>query len=252
MGESIKAVLALLLIIGLFTGALAWTSDRPDGLVWSFRIGGPILTLLALGILVKLQFRADLAHDYLHEHFGTFFNRDGFCFSFLTTSVDGIAFMNVFFQNQYDKPCIGRIALRPARGFFMNRAKIESINYEIECGPAAFGCVRIAIPIAEKLQGKTQSFEVGASAKYPQGKGERLRFRDGVFLRTNTNFGNSFGTALAIAGAATGSIALSKPAMVKVKLPRYVAADISDTIKPVSKTFWQLGDSEIEFEAPQT
>ncbi len=149
MGESTKAVLALLLIIGLIAAALAWVADRPDATTWGFRIGGLVFSVIMLGLLLKLHFRADLAHDYLDEHFGSFFNRDGFCFAFLTTAVDGIAFMNVFFQNQYDKPCIGRIALQPGRGFFMNRAKLESINYEIECGPAAFGCVRIAIPIAE-------------------------------------------------------------------------------------------------------
>ena len=65
-----------------------------------------------------------------------------------------------------------------------------------------------------------------ASVRYPDGKGQRLRFFDGVFLRSDTNFGNSFGTALAIAGAATGSIALTQPATVAIELPGGVAQDI--------------------------
>ncbi len=70
--------------------------------------------------------------------------------------------------------------------------------------------------------------------------------RDGLFLRSNTNFGNSFGTALAVAGAATGSIALSKPAVAKVAMPIGVAEHIRDDLAPEIKTLWQLGDPPIE------
>ena len=134
--------------------------------------------------------------------------------------------MEVYFQNQYDKPCIGRIALRPARGFFLARANIETITYEIECAPASFGFARVAMPIPEKLQGKRQSFEAGASVHYPDGKGQQLRFFDGVYLRANTNFGNAFATALTVAGAATGMIVLTSPATANVDLPARVAEEI--------------------------
>jgi hypothetical protein len=151
MGESTKAICAVMLIVGAIASAIAWTADQPDAVTWSFRIGGPTLALLALGLILKLHFRADLAHDYLRDRAGTYFNRDGFCFAFVATAADGIAYMDAYFQNQRDKPCVGRIALRPARGFLMGRTKIETITYEIECAPAAFGYARIAIPIPEKL-----------------------------------------------------------------------------------------------------
>ena len=246
MGESTKAICALVLSVGAIAAAIAWIADRPDAATWSIRIGAPTLALMAIALILKLHFRADLAYDYLRDHAGTYFNRDGFCFAIVATAVDGIAYMDAYFQNQRDKPCVGRIALRPARGFFMGRAKIETITYEIECAPAAFGFARMAIPIPEKLQGKRQSFEVGASVDYPEGKGQRLRFHDGVFLRANTKFGGSFGTALTVAGAATGSIVLSKPATATVDLPVGVTEDIPDNLIPEIKTLWQLGDLSLD------
>lgn len=154
MGESTKSVLALLMIVGVIAAALAWTADRPDTTTWGFRIGGPVTAILALGLILKLHSRADLERDYLRPLTGTYFNRDGFCFAFVVTAVDGIAFMDAYFQTQYDKPALGRIAMRPARGFFMTRANLDAITFEIECPPAGFGFARIAIPIPQELQGK--------------------------------------------------------------------------------------------------
>ena len=242
MGETAKAVCVLVLLIASITAAAAWIDDRPNAMVWSFRIGSSLLAVAALGLILKLQFRADLAHDYLRDYAKQYFNRDGFCFAFAATVVDGIAYLDAIFQNQYENPCLGRIALRPAQGFFMNRAKIETIAYEIELGPAAYGVARLAIPIPGKLQGQRQSFEVGASAYFPDGKGRRLRFQDGLRLRANTNFGDKFGTALTIAGAATGTIVLSKPATVTLNLPTDVAEEIPDSLEPRIKTLWQLGE----------
>ncbi len=246
MGESTKAVCALLMIVGVIAATLAWPMDRPDATTWGFRIGGPIVAILALGVILKLHFRGDLEHDYLRPLTGTYFNRDGFCFAFVVTAIDGIAFMDAYFQTQYDRPSLGRIAMRPARGFFMTRAKIDFISFEIECPPGGFGFARIAIPIPEKLQGKRQSFEVGASVRYPEGKGRRIRFHDGVFLHSNTNFGNSFGTALTVAGAATGSIVLSNPATATIDLPIGVTEGVPDYLVSETKTLWQLGDPALK------
>jgi hypothetical protein len=241
MGESTKSVCAVLMVVGIIATLIAWIADRPDATTWAFRIGAPIAALLALGLILKLHLRPDLEPDYLRPLTGTYFNRDGFCFAFVVTAVDGIAYMNAYFQTQYDKPCVGRIALRPARGFFLTRANIDAITFEIECPPSGFGVTRTAIPLPAEVQGKRQSFEVGASVRYPEGKGRRIRFHDGVFLRSNTNFGNSFGTAVTIAGAATGSIVLSRPATVTVALPASVAEDLPHGLAHETKVLWQQG-----------
>ena len=248
MSESIKSVSTLIMIVGTVVSLLAWiVADRPDATTWSFRIGAPITVLLSLGLILKINRRPDLEPDYLRSlnGFGTYFNRDGFCFAFVVTPVNGIAYIDAYFQTQYDKPCIGRIALRPARGFFLTRANIGAITFEVECPPSGYGFARIAIPLPKKLQGKRQSFEVGASARYPEGKGRRIRFHDGVLLRSDTNFGNSFGTLLTITGAATGSIILSKPATVTVTLPAGVTEELPLGFLPKTKIFWQHGDSPL-------
>jgi hypothetical protein len=247
MGESTKAVCALLLIVGIFAAVFAWSADRPDAMTWGFRIGGPIASVLALGWILKLHFRADLERDYLRRLVtGSYFNRDGFCFTFVATVRDRIAYMDAYFQSQYDNPSRGRIALRPARGFFLTRTKIDAITFDVECPPAGFGLIRIPLPIPRDVQGKRQSFEVGASVEYPGGKGRRVRFHDGVFLRANCNFGSGFSTALTISGAATGSIILAQPATVTIQLPVGVAEDVPDDLRPEIRTLWRLGDPSFE------
>lgn len=96
------------------------------------------------------------------------------------------------------------------------------------------------------MQGKWQSFEVGASVRYPEGYGKRIRFHDGIFLRSNTKFRNSFGTALTLIGAATGSIVFSRPATVAIALPTGVAENIPPNLAPETKILWQLGASPLE------
>ena len=246
MGESTKAVCAFALIVAAIAAFLAWIADQPDAVTWGFRIVAPVVCVLSLAIILVLQSRADLEHDYLRRVSSTYFNRDGFCFSFIVTAHADIAYMEAFFQSQYDQPSHGRIALRPARGFFMSRANIDTVTFDIECPPAGFGFIRIPIAIPKEYQGKRQSFEVGASVQYENGKGNRIRFHDGVFLRANSNFGNSFATALTIAGAAAGSIVHTSPATTILQLPVDVFEEISDQVSSETHILWQLGDPALE------
>jgi hypothetical protein len=242
MRESIKAVCTLLFMIAACVAGVMWFEDRPNQTTWWLRIGSTALALLSVGVLLKLHFRADAAPDYLRQVAGNYFNRGGFCFAFTTSLRDGICYLEAYFQNQQDQPCVGRIALRPARGFFLGRAKIDTITFEVHSEPAGFGVSRIPVPLTKEVQGKRQSFEVGASVHYPQGKGRKLRFRDGIFLRANSQFGNSFATALTVAGALGGSIVLTKPATTTIVLPTGVAEELPANAKPEIFTLWKLGD----------
>ena len=145
---------------------------------------------------------------------------------FKPTALNGVGYLDIYFQNQQDQPCIGRIALRPGRGFFLGRAKIEPVAVQIRCDPAGYGVARVPISVPESLQGKRQSFEVGASVDYPHGKGHTLRYRDGIALSANSNFGDAFGTALTIAGALTGKIVYTTPATVAFELPESVVEEV--------------------------
>ena len=244
--ESVKAVMVVAMLAAVGVAAIAWTTDRPDAMTWGFRIGSPVVALVIAGVLVRRYFRKDLAHDYLRDFVGSYFNRDGFGFSCVATAVDGVAFMDVYFQNQYDKPCLGRVALRPARGFFSLRANIETLVFQIQCAPGAYGIARLPLPIPAKCQGTRQTFEVGASVFYHDGKGKRLRFHDGVFIGADTNFQDVFGTGLAVTALMTGSVVLTTPATISVDLPDDVAEEVEATIWPEIKTFWQFGDAPLD------
>ena len=156
---------------------------------------------------------------------GRYFNRGGFCFAFKPVAVDGVFYLLAYFQNQAERPCRGRIALRPARQFLMNRRPIETIHLEIDCEPAAFGIAKVAVPLPLVVQGKDQAFEVGASVEYPQGKGRRLRFYAGQAWNPTPSLWTMLRAMLALAGLLIGRVGLaghmfvSRHATVKIQLP---------------------------------
>jgi hypothetical protein len=246
MGESVKAVCGLLVFFGAIALGVSVVGDFSRDTNWILCIGGGLLVVTGSGAILGLQARKDRAHDYLRDLAGTkYFNRDGFCFVVEASADDGVAYMLVHFQNQRSATCIGRVAIRPGRNFLPGRSKIEALTYEIPCEPAAYGMARIPFPLAEKYQGKIQVFEVGASVEYPDGKGERLRFCDGIFIRSNAKFGKGFSTALALAGAVSGNIVLTTPATTDVPLPTGVAEELPEGIEPEIATKWRLGDKEL-------
>jgi len=243
--EFLKVMCVLVIGAGAIAAGVAWMDDRPSQLTWMFRLGSPVVALVGLVGFLLIHFRRDKVPDYLYQFCGGFFDRGGFCFTFGARSEDGICFVDAYFQNRHERPCIGRLALRPARGFFGHRP-IEAITYEIHCGSAAFGVARMPVPIAAAMQGKRQTFEVGASVDYPQGKGRALRFRDGIVIRANSNFGNAFGTALTVVGALGGTLVLSKPATLSIDLPVGVAEDTPEDLKPEIQTLWKIGDPPLQ------
>lgn len=240
MQEFLKGVCVLVIFVGAIVAAIAWFVDRPDQLTRALRVGCPAAAVGGCVAFLLVHFRRDKVPDYLHQHLGGYFDRGGFCFAFTASVEDGVCWLDAFFQNRYDRPCVGRIALRPARGLF-GRRDIEAITYEVRCDPGAFGVARVPLPIPATQQGKRQKFEVGASVQYPEGKGQMLRFRDGAVIRTNSNFGNTFGTALTVAGALGGVLVISRPESVTIDLPICVAEDVPGSLKAETKTLWKLG-----------
>jgi len=74
---------------------------------------------------------------------------------------------------------------------------------------------------------------------------DRLRFFDGIYLRTNADFGAGFSTALTLVGSLGGAVVLSKPAMVKVRLPSRVREVLPDNLHTETETLWRLGDQPL-------
>ena len=69
-----------------------------------------------------------------------------------------------------------------------------------------------------------------------------LRFRDGLVIRANSRFGNPFGTTLTVLGAMGGTIVLSKPAHIDLRLPKPVAERVPENAQIEIATLWKLGD----------
>ncbi|HEX8325296.1 MAG TPA: hypothetical protein VF595_15450 [Tepidisphaeraceae bacterium] len=240
--ELTKGVLCLIVIAGVVVTLFAWSSSRPDRNTWRYRVAAPAAAVLGLGAFLAIHFRRDRAPDFLRAATGAYFDRGGLCFAFSVQREGACCVLHVLFQNRFERPCHGQIALRPARGFFMARAKIEAIGVAVNCGPGAFGVARLRIPIPAAFQGTKQKFDVGASVEYPTGRGRRLRNREGFSIGHNSSFGDAFGKTLALAGAAAGTIVFKHPASVTLALPSGVADEVRPETAPEIETIWVLGD----------
>ena len=191
--------------------------------------------LFAFAQFLKIHFRRDEAPDYLSMLSSAFYDRAGFCFAFKVFIVDDVCQLRLYFQNRYERPCVGRVALRSTKGFFGSR-KIDTIKYEVPCDAAGFGFAQIPVPVPQSIQGKRHKFEVGASVEYPEGKGRMLRFRDGTVIRTNTNFGNDL----------SGQFTPAKPIAVTIDFPTDVMDQLSEDLMPEVTHMWQLGDDDLD------
>jgi hypothetical protein len=138
--------------------------------------------------------------DFLDRCTGTFFERDGFCFTICLDREDGAAMFTIMFQNRYTGPSIARIAMRPLG------SSLAISSPPIKCGPAAFGVIKFPVAIPSQHQGKTATFQLAAQVDYPQGKGHEVRFLTGRSV--------------------PGSLPCNDPPWIIDALPRFVAERI--------------------------
>jgi hypothetical protein len=245
----LSLISALVLVFAVPATIISWALDQPTPAVWWTRGVSSSLTLVCGGYFFWLRSFKDSVPDFLHYVTREFFTRDGLSFAILPATHEGICFLEIYWQNQHDEACQARIALRPAQGFFLTRAPIAEILLQVECPPAGFGVARVPLPLEEKFQGQQHTFDVGTSVEWPHGPGNQVRHREGYRVPGNAKFGSRFQTGLSIAAALTGQVYLSKPASVKILLPRNVPTELPAGLQPELSVIWQLGD-EIPGEAP--
>jgi hypothetical protein len=241
MREFVKGACVLVILASLLTLALAWVDDRPNQTTHFLRFAPILLALIAFVVFLRLHYQRDLAPDYLTQYCGTFFDRGGLCFAPILSDMDGVCVLCTYFQNRFDRPCTGRIALRPAKGF-LGRPNMDVIAFEVACDGGAFGVHRMAVGVPTAIQGRKVKFEVGASVDFPQGRGSMLRFRDGIVLRSDAVFRDQFTRSVTIAGALGGAIVISRPAGIEVQVPMNVPASIPGDIEAHVSILWRPGD----------
>ena len=162
--------------VGLLAAFYSWSVTPADAFVWLLRIALPPLALGAIGFASRLLLK-NRAPDYLSwlAREG-YFDRGGFAFAFRMGKCKRQAYLYVYFQNQYERPCEAEVAIRPSRWFYESLVPLDPIRMRIECGPAACGVARVSFSVPRELQGKRLRFDVGADVAYAHGRGRCLRY----------------------------------------------------------------------------
>jgi hypothetical protein len=239
MGGSGKSLLALVMIIGMIGSVFAWMTD---GATWRPKAAFPAIALGAFAILLWQLLRKDKVPDLLRKTCGNYFERDGFCFMIAPAAFKGEGRLDVYFQNRFERPCRAQVAIRPSQQFFLNRRPIEMLTIEIECEGGAFGVAHVPWAVPAKLQGKKQSFDVGAHTEYPSGRGAMIRYRDG--LRVGTAKRDVWSGILTMSGAVGGVVVLAQPAKIKLVLPKGIAETVAEDAPISIETLWRPGGDD--------
>ena len=125
MSESGKAVLALVMIIGIVASRTwVWTNR---GYTMTPRIVFPAATFAVVALLVWAITRKDHVPDFLHQLTGGYFERNGFCFTVDFQPHNGVCVATMFYQNRYSRPCRAKILIQPTRKFWLNRGQLSSL-----------------------------------------------------------------------------------------------------------------------------
>lgn len=240
MGQSVKAILQLVLLVGVFAALFAWGAPRhPDGVVWAFRIGCPLGVALLGWVLVRSTRRREALPDLLARATGGYFERDGLCFGFVPArTTDGRQWLFVYFHNRYERPCKARIVLKPpSRNLWFGRWPMTTVDVTVACDGAGFGIHRTPWPIPAKLQGRSARFDVACRPAYPSGRGKLMRYREGA--RAGVPGSDLGRAALALGGAAVGTLAISRPARWRIRLPRGGVDGVLDGATASTEILWR-------------
>ena len=199
----------------------------------------------AVALILKLHFRADVVPDYLHRHAGNYFNRGGFCFAFGRSRSRAFATCRRTFRTSTTSHVSAES--RYARGCgFLRRAKIETVIFAVDCEPAAFGFVRIAVPLMKEVQGSVSYSRWACPSQTPAAGGRGFGFGTasaGCELRVR---GTHSPRPSPLTVALSGTIVLTKTATATIDLPLGVAENVPGGSEPEKETLWRLGDPPLD------
>jgi hypothetical protein len=202
MGESAKAVLSLLVVIGVFGSWAAWTMAPKDlsHHEWELRVGFFLMGALSLSALLWAQFRWDKIPDRLKQIARDRLDCGGLAFVVVAENVNGICALTFYIQNRYEKPCETRLLIRPAvkNLGILRPGDLASFEKTIECPGGAFGSSAVPYAVPLRHQGKVVRFNVGGATEYPRGRGKLLLFTEGVRVRPAVGLADKLVTALSV------------------------------------------------------
>lgn len=243
MNDFLKLAIAAPFVVFCIASFVAWM-NRVLG--WG-DVCFPILAVIAF-LPVRWSFsRVDKAPDFLVKYAGPegYFERRGVCFTIRPGLSDGHAYLDIHFQNRFARPCVGGIVLLPTAGFFRVRPRLKLPPISIECPGGAFGIARIWYSLPEEYQGRIQSFDVFGKAKYPRGRGTRLRFTEACHVG---GAGFDGWSIMALFGALGGAILLTKAARIKFLLPNDVSGS-EENCPPAELKILRRPDNDFTIES---
>jgi hypothetical protein len=224
------------LLIGGIGAAIAWMPLDDSGTVlWSLRGG---FTVLAVGGLIAYFFTfnpKDEVTDHLRQlSKGKHFDLDGFAFLPTVVARNGVAYVEVLFQNQRDCAAIGRVLMVPLGRLFRDSG-LKAVAFEVPCEPGVFGVARLPIPVPVAHQGEWEHWNVGAGIEFPNGKGGLLRFGHGLQVgRVDalSDGAQAMQLAATVASILVLSPSISVPAQTRHFMPEDVLAELPDGLEP--------------------
>lgn len=235
MNPSLKAVLAAVLIFSLGALAASWVADLNPGLVWPLRIGGGSLAGVALGLLIRAELRKDQVPEFLIRQFGGCYESSGFCFVVCPEDEAGHSMLRVYFQNRYANRCEAVVRIQHIR-WRLRVPDVPACQIRIDCPGAAYGYTGIAWPIPLNWQGKTILLGLSAASRYPEGKGDLLRFREGTYVGSIR--AASWDTFFTLSKVLTGDLGFSNQARIKVLLPQGVSESAPKNHTVTTEIIW--------------
>jgi hypothetical protein len=166
----------------LITSVLGWTTSGiggwPESRLW-FRWSG-VVFVPSLVLLLWADLRRETLPDFLKGQSKRRLETNGFCFVVGTELIENQFHLTIAFQSRCTGDCNAIIGLRPTKGRFgIRRPEVGDLELQIYCPGAAFGVAAAPYGVPKRYQGEMLRFEVIASARYPNGKGRMIRYRDG-------------------------------------------------------------------------
>jgi len=236
VNETRKVIIGFITVVMGFGAAFAWVTTPITTTVWTVRIITGGIAATGLGLLIWGAVRKDFAPDWIRSFGGTILERSGFQFLPIPTVVNENFCFRLWYQNRHENPCAVRVLLAPEKTFLLKTPKVGPVLCAFEIAPAGFGFVLIPVNAEPAFQGKKVSFRVHAHAKWPDGKGRLLRFRDG--LNVGTLPGSSRDDLMRALALVSGNA--SSVTKYTVVVPSRVK---EEPTQPQShQPLWQLGD----------
>lgn len=169
-------VLVFALNIQCLLAVLFCALDRQTGgWLWFFVA---LEIFLAGGMLLVWRW-PDPSPDALRTSGAKVLERDGLCFSLRPEFIDGRPHLTVTFQNRYESPCEAKFLIR---AIVMSRmVKLVPLEISVSCpGQGGQGQRTVSWPIPPPFWKERLLIRVGVDTHYPHGKGEMVRFHQGL------------------------------------------------------------------------